>query len=66
MKVDTPELLELVELYGEKNVEDAMMFIINSHDFRGLAICIDPDPELIREILWAVHGPYLIKRWSGK
>jgi hypothetical protein len=56
---------ELVELYGEQNVEDTLMYICNAHDFRGLPICIQLEESLIRKILWAVHGPYLIRRWSG-
>jgi hypothetical protein len=46
----------LIDQFGEKNVESALIFITRAYDFRGLRVMIRPTPEMVRDVLEAVHG----------
>ena len=54
------EYFDLIEKYGEKNVEETMMYITNSTDPRGLAVLITPTVSRVTEILDAVHREFLV------
>ena len=48
----------LVEKWGPFRVEDAMIFITESKDHRGLAVSILVTKERIEAVLEAVYGEY--------
>lgn len=49
-------LLPLVKEFGERNVEEACIFVTKACDSKGLRVSIRPAPEMVRAILEAVHG----------
>lgn len=56
---------DLILKYGEKNVENAQIFILNSYDPHGLKICIPPTVEGVTKILGAIHDEYL-PAWEAR
>lgn len=57
---------EVVDRYGAVNTEDAVSFIMSQHDYRGLAVHIEPTKDLVVAILEPLHGPFDAKVLSFK
>lgn len=57
-ELKTPSVLHLTEKYGDKRVEDAMIFISRATDAMGLLVNIPPTPERVEAVLKAVYGEY--------
>ena len=55
----------LTKVYGDKNVENACIFILGSTDPAGLAVSILPTKQRVTDVLDAVHGEYL-HGWTMK
>jgi len=49
----------LIKKYGEKNVEDTCIYIVQATDLRGLAVSIQLTYERVAKILDIVHGEFL-------
>ncbi len=61
------DLTPLIKLYGEKNVENAAIFITQQCDPKGLAVSIPPTKDRVESILDAIHGEFLdgyLARWG--
>lgn len=50
------ELAILIDLYGERAVEHAMIAIQQAFDRRGLRIRIRPEANRVRAVLEAIYG----------
>lgn len=46
----------LIKEWGEKNVEEAMIYIAHQYDRKGLKVMIQCTPEMVRACIEAVHG----------
>ena len=46
----------LVDAFGERNVEEALIFIAKQCDANGLRVLIVPTYEMVRALLETVHG----------
>ena len=51
---------DLRRIYGDVNVENALIFITNSTDPKGLAVCIPLTYERVEAVLESVHGEFLL------
>ncbi len=51
---------DLISIYGATNVENALIFISNSTDPKGLRVSIPPTNQRVTEVLEAVHGEFLL------
>jgi hypothetical protein len=49
-------LKPLIEEWGQKNVEEALIYISHQYDRKGLRVSIKPTPEMVRDCIEAVHG----------
>jgi hypothetical protein len=54
--LDDPRMEILLRAFGEKNVEEAMIFIIRAHNPANQAIRVQPTFDMIRNILEALLG----------
>lgn len=54
-RVTAQEILELSEKWGAHNVEDAMIFLANCKDHKGVLLNIVPTKENIDAVLEAVR-----------
>lgn len=50
------ELAVLIDLYGEKAVEYAMIAICHAYNRRGLRVSIRPEANRVRAVLEAIYG----------
>jgi len=50
------DLDTLIAEFGQQNVEEALIFIMNAKDFSGRAVMIRPTANMVRDVLEAVHG----------
>ncbi len=50
---------DLIQKYGEKNVENTCIYIFQATDPRGLAVGIQPSYERVAEVLDTVHREFL-------
>lgn len=56
MDLDSAGMKALIEEFGSKNVEDALILIASSRDSSNRHVLIKPTETMIRDILEAVHG----------
>ena len=54
--IDGPAGEALIAEFGQKNVEETLIYLTTACDSRGLSVIIEKTPERVREILEAVHG----------
>ena len=50
---------DLIQKYGEKNIENTLIYIFEATDPRGLAVGIQPTYGRVAEILDVVHQEFL-------
>lgn len=55
------EYAALIKRYGEHNVEEAMIFLRQQCDPRGLPVYIKATPKLVKRLLAPIHGRYEAK-----
>ena len=46
----------LIAEFGERNVEETLIFIARACDSKGLHVMLRWTPEMVRAVLEAVHG----------